>query len=154
MKTEMDQIKEIGKEIMVLMHTMYLLSWDQETYMPPKAVEGRAEQLSLLEGLLHEKVTSEKLGVLFDTIGASEENPRGSRNLAPKDGAFIRKFFREYMKEKKLPKRLVVDLAKEASIAHSRWVEAREKDDFAIFEPHLKRLLELTAEKIEKLGYS
>lgn len=45
------QISEIGQ----LESVEAILDWDQETYMPPKGVNARAEQLSLLARLIHDR---------------------------------------------------------------------------------------------------
>lgn len=154
------RLSEKGRELYILSHTAAILSWDQETYMPPKAVEERSEQLSRLEGLAHDVLVSDELGRLFRELGADDiGSPRDDRSRARgtslKDiqRAYIRKFYRDFLREKKLPKKLVTDLAREASVAQQRWVEARKGDDFSRFEPNLKRLLELVCEKVEKLGY-
>ena len=47
---KLQRLKELDREIQLLKHTTALASWDQETYMPKGAIEGRAEQISLLEG--------------------------------------------------------------------------------------------------------
>ena len=46
----LEQLRSRDVEIRRLMHISALLSWDQETYMPPKAVGERSEQLELLSG--------------------------------------------------------------------------------------------------------
>jgi carboxypeptidase Taq len=33
-----------------------LATWDQETYLPPKAADSRAHQLSTLQGIHHERL--------------------------------------------------------------------------------------------------
>jgi len=38
-------------------------------------------------------------------------------------------------------------------MAHSAWVEARKKAEFSIFQPHLAKLIELTRQKAEYIGY-
>jgi len=61
----LELVKEYQKEIILLSNATALLGWDQETYMPSKAIESRSEQVSLLSSLIHEKLTSEKL---FDAV--------------------------------------------------------------------------------------
>ena len=46
--------------------TAAVLGWDQETYMPPGAIEARAEQLTTLARLSHEKFTDEGIGRLLE----------------------------------------------------------------------------------------
>ena len=38
------------------------LSWDEQTYLPPGGAAHRAEQLSLLAGMVHEQLTVAPLG--------------------------------------------------------------------------------------------
>ena len=45
-----DSLLQRSREIAVYNSAASLLSWDQETYMPPKAGAYRAEQLSQLVG--------------------------------------------------------------------------------------------------------
>ena len=43
-----------------------VLGWDQETYMPPGSIAGRAAQLTTLARLAHEAFTEERIGELLD----------------------------------------------------------------------------------------
>jgi carboxypeptidase Taq len=153
MQNSLSRLKEIGKEIKLLEHAMALLGWDQETYMPPKAVEERSEQLSLLQTILHRKATTTEIGDLLGELGVSEDNPEGDASLGTLDRAYVRVCFRDYTKNTKLPTELVSKLARQTSIAQSVWAEAREKSDFSRFAPHLEELLVLIKEKAECLGY-
>ena len=154
MSSTFEILQEIGRRIHLLTHINALLGWDQEVYMPDGAVSERAEQLSYIEGLLYDESISKELGDALREMGASEERPRGREGLNDQESAHVRILYNAYRKQTKLPKSLVMDTAREISIAQNKWAEARRKDDFSLFEPHLRRLLELTAEKIEKLGYS
>ena len=153
MSGALDELKEAGREIYLLGHAGAVLGWDQETYMPPAAVEERSEQLSLLEGLLHDRLTDSRLKKLFDELGATEENPAGTAAESEVDRGYVRKFFRDYTLATKLPKKLVVELARQSSIGQNRWGEARKESDFSLFEPVLTKLLELSREKAELYGY-
>ena len=51
MRKELKRLVELDREIGLLGHIGSLLGWDQETYMPPKAVEERSEQVALIEAL-------------------------------------------------------------------------------------------------------
>ena len=39
-------------DLRALQGAITLLTWDQETYLPPKGAEARGEQLATLQGLL------------------------------------------------------------------------------------------------------
>ena len=62
-----------------------VLEWDQETYMPPGSIEARAEQLTTLARLSHEKFTSEAIGRLLEA--AARELGGGPFDVtSPDDG--------------------------------------------------------------------
>ena len=46
----------------LLRSTEGVLGWDQETGLPPRAVEWRAEQMSYLSGLVHQLSTAPEVG--------------------------------------------------------------------------------------------
>jgi carboxypeptidase Taq len=145
MKKRIERLKELDKDIQLLTHSTALLAWDQETYMPKRALEERSEQISLLEGIVHGRVTDPEIGDLLEESG--------NESLNDMDRAFLRELRHRYNRLTKLPVTLVKELAKETSLAQAKWAEARSKSDFSLFAPHLQRLLDLTLEKAERLGY-
>jgi carboxypeptidase Taq len=153
MDESLHQLKKYDKEIKLLIHCRALLDWDQETYMPVKAIDERAEQIALLERLIHERVTSPEIGSLLEKLGVSDENPGGSGNYTDIEHAFLREMYRRYRKAIKLPDKLVADIAEKACIAQARWAAAKKASDFSLFAPHLKTLLSLIREKADCLGY-
>lgn len=153
MSGSFQRLRDIGRKIYLLSHIDALIGWDQEVSMPSGAIEERAEQLSYIEGLLYDESTSAELGSALSEMGASEENPRGKAGLSDTESAYVRVLYKMYRKQVKLPKSLVMEFAKQTSIAQNKWVEARKKNDFELFKPHLAGILELTHEKVEKLGY-
>ncbi|MFP4232211.1 MAG: carboxypeptidase M32 [Spirochaetaceae bacterium] len=152
-QTAVDRLKDLDRQIRVLLHAQSVLNWDRETQMPEAAVEERAEQISAMEGIIHGRITSEEIGALLQDAGASEENPSGEKTLVSLDRAFLRRLHRLYRRHTKLPSDLVTDTAKTASRAQSVWRAAREESEFEAFAPHLKRLLELRVETADRLGY-
>jgi carboxypeptidase Taq len=126
-----------------------LVSWDQETYMPPAGAKARAEQSSLLAGIIHERNTSAKLG---DLIAQCEADNDLSDQATP-EGASIREMRRDYDLATKLPTDLVKNLAQAQSQAQETWKHARANNDFPSFIPDLTKVLDLTREKGECYGY-
>lgn len=137
MKESLDFIYKEQKELSHYGGIAALLGWDQMTYMPSKGSKGRAEQLSLISRLVHERVTSETfykhLKGLYD-----EQN-----NLPEKDCIVVRKLFHDVEKARKIPSAFVEKMARTTSIAYAVWQESREKDKFTLFQPHLETIIEL-----------
>ena len=124
-----------------------MLAWDQETMMPPKAASARADQLSALASIAHEKLTSSELG---DLIGACESD---SELMADeRASANIREIRRDYDHATKLPGELVAELAQCSSLGMDAWKQARADNDFKAFLPWLEKTFAPSRRKAECLG--
>lgn len=125
-----------------------LVGWDQETYMPPAAAAGRAEQASLLAGIVHVKRTSPRVGELLAACEADDTLMKpGSENAAN-----VREMRRDFDRATRLPAELVAELAKVGSQAQEVWKQAREKSDWAMFAPWMERMFTLMKRKAECYG--
>ena len=126
-----------------------LLSWDQETYMPPAGAGQRAEQVSFISALAHERATSARIG---DLIGACEQDHALTAVATSPEARNIREMRRDFDHATKIPTELVAELARVGSQAQECWKQAREKSDFAMFQPWLEKMVALTRRKAECLG--
>ena len=152
MRKEMKRLVELDREVSLFIHIDALLNWDQETYMPSKAVGERAEQIALIEGLAHERSIAPELEELLEALGSTSENPMGDPALAPAERAYLRVLRRSYDRETKLPSDLVAELAREVSLGQAAWIEARAANDFPAFAPHLERMVELKKRQADCLA--
>ncbi len=149
----LERLRALDAELRRLAHISAVLSWDQETYMPAKAVGERSEQLELLSGLIHDRQCSPELGALLKEAGVSDRRPLGPDEAAPVERAYLRELYRAYRRSTRLPRRLVTELAKQAAIGQARWQEARKASDFGHFAPQLDVILGLVREIAACLGY-
>lgn len=126
-------------------HAEGLLSWDQETYMPPKGATMRARAQGTLAGLHHERLTAPELVGLVDELQGQE--------LAGDAAVNVREIGRTQNRALKIPKELVVELSQTESLSHEAWIEARQQADFALFQPWLEKIVKLKTEVAERVGY-
>ncbi len=125
-----------------------LLGWDQETYMPAGGAAARAAQSALIARIRHERLTDPRVG---DLLASCEADPALAAE-GTETAANLREIRRDYDKATKVPGDLVAELARTGSQAQDVWKQARAKSDFAMFEPHLKKMLDLTRRQAECLG--
>jgi carboxypeptidase Taq len=133
-----------------------LLSWDQETYMPAGGGEARAEQISTLQGIAHQKLVSSEIeGLLAAWINPETGEIRDSPGEAwdEPSRSLLREVWRDYSRAKKLPSDFVVTLSRECSLAQQVWAEAKENQSFPQFLPNLRTVLSLKREEAAYLGY-
>ncbi len=141
------KLAKMADESYLLDCTASLVNWDQETYMPKAGVEFRAKQAAYLKGKAHQLLTSKRVG---DWIAECEAAglPRTSD-----EGTNVREWRYHFDREAKLPKKLVEELEETCALAHAAWVESREKADFAEFQPHLQKVLNLRLQQAKCWGY-
>ncbi len=117
--------------------------------MPPRAAAHRAKIISTLATVVHEKLTSPEFEKLITKLKDLSEAGKLSRE----EKCVVRETWRDFSREKKLPKEFVRKLARTVSEAHHIWVEARRKSDFGMFRPQLEKLVALKRQQASFLGY-
>lgn len=134
------------REIALLNSANSVLGWDEQTQMPPKGRAHRANQMSLIARIVHERFTSPQIGewlaALGDVKGDSDETVN------------IREIRRDYERKIKLPASLVEEQSKTRVLAHEAWVEARKKSEYKIFQPWLEKTLDLKKQEADCIGFT
>ncbi|MEI6103962.1 MAG: carboxypeptidase M32 [Methanothrix sp.] len=132
---------------MAYLDTMISLSqWDQDISMPQNATDYRAKAQSYMEDLKNKKWIDPKFGRLLSIAN------NGS-NWSTIETANLRLWNRDYNKRIKLPPDFVARESEMISKSLAAWENAREKDNYSIFQPHLMALIELNREKARYWGY-
>jgi carboxypeptidase Taq len=147
--SDLQQLKERLAQVSDLRAAAALLSWDQQVNMPVGGSEARAHHLSTVESLAHGLFVSDETG------GLLEKAAEDISGLAydSDDASLVRVTRREYEKLRRVPESLVAERARATSRAFDAWQQAREASDLEQFRPHLERVLALTVEYAEALGY-
>ena len=139
------ELRQHLAELTDLRQTLQLLQWDQQTMMPPRGAEPRADEVGTVQRIFHERFVSAQTGRLLDD--AEDE----CSDLPPDsdDARLISVVKRRWEKARRVPSELSAELARAASIGQEAWVRARARSDFDAFLPHLRRNLELKHRYIE-----
>lgn len=123
-----------------------LLSWDQDTYMPPGAAQGRGEQMATLHALRHARLTDPAYVDLLSELEASGLAREGVEH------AMVREARHAADRALRLPRRLVEEMARRTSSARVAWSRARAEKRFETFAPELAAVLELKREEADAVG--
>jgi carboxypeptidase Taq len=139
MATQLEHLRNLLGEVFDLRAASAVLQWDQQVNMPSGGADNRASQLSTLEGLAHQKFTSDELGRALD--GAQAE--AASLDPDSDDARLVRKVRRDFEKARKVPSDFVAEFARISALAQEAWTRARPANDFASFRPHLEKVFEM-----------
>jgi carboxypeptidase Taq len=149
MSDKLQKLKDVLGEIEDLNRATGVLAWDQETYMPPGGVAGRAAQMSTLSRLAHVRFTSDEVGRLLDEV----EGEVAALPFDSDEASLVRVTRRDYEQDRKLPPDLVAEMASAGSTARPIWQKARKDSDFKSFMPYLEKNVELSRRVADALGY-
>ncbi|RUL86923.1 carboxypeptidase M32 [Tautonia sociabilis] len=143
-----DELIRRSREWSTLSSCSALLSWDEQTMMPPSGSSFRSEQLGLLAGLEHDRAADPRVGELLAIVEGSDlvadpESP---------EAVNVRELRRSFDRKTKLPRSLVEELARVTSRAQHEWVAARKARDFGRFLPWLGRVLSLKRQEADCVG--
>ena len=139
MSEKLEQLKTLLAEIADLNHVQALLGWDQQTYMPQGGSEARGNQLATIGKISHQKFTSDEIGKL---LGDLEKEFEGA-DPDSDDVRLLGVTRHDYDQATRVPSDFVAEFAVVTTKAYEAWMEARNKSDFSIFQPHLEKVVEL-----------
>ncbi len=116
--------------------------FDSSTIAPKKGSAYRNRMLSIVQGEAFPIQTDPVLVEAVDYLNSIELDEKMKReiSLAKKDIEEMLCFTKEE----------VMEFALVQMNAHDAWLEAKQKNDYSIFEPHLLRLIELTKQRTLK----
>src|SRR2546422_10364231 len=106
-----------SREIALVESAGALLNWDEETYMPRKALPFRAEQLAFISGWTHRQFTAPEVG---HWLQACEDHGFAADS---DEAANVREWRRHYDRQTKLPPELVEEFNHTRTLARDAWTE-------------------------------
>ncbi len=140
------QLEQEWKRLHAFRGAMAILRWDAAVMMPRGSADVRGEQLAALETEYHALVTAPKITRLLDRAQAN------LGGLEDWEVANLREMRRQRDFAIATPVALVSRLAKAASKAEAKWLQARQSGKFEDFAPHLEEVVHLVRDKAQLLG--
>jgi carboxypeptidase Taq len=127
------------KQLVILISAESIISWDMETMMPPKSINLRSQQLSLLSVIEHKMSTDPEIGALLQKIKRKPEYDKLDQ-VQKRNIYLIQK---RYDEQTKLPEELVAAIAKQQALTIDTWKKAKAAKNYAMFRPELEKMVEL-----------
>jgi carboxypeptidase Taq len=140
MENKLKELRSRLLEINDLEMANAVLSWDQNTYMPPGGAAVRARQNALLARISQEKFIDPAIGKLLDDLRSYEE----SLPFDSDEAALIRETRKEYERAIKVPPEFVGDFQRHLSETFQVWTTARPDNDFTRVQPYLEKTLDFS----------
>lgn len=142
MESKLTELKSLLMEVNDLNNAAAVLSWDQETYMPPGGAPARGRQRALLAKLSQAKFIQPVIGRLLDDLRPYEE----SLPFEHDDASLVRLARRDYERAVRIPPEFMSRLNQHNSDTYMLWSQARPANDFELVRPSLEKTLDLSRE--------
>lgn len=140
-KKRVKALHEYEKEFGLIKQIDELLSWDQYTILPNKAALQRAEQLTYLSEIEYKKSHNKNYSIFIDKLHSTK---RIFSKLPRREKAIVQFRAKEIKRDKNIPLWLANKSTKESANGYLAWVKAKKENDFSIFKPHLKNLINIS----------
>ncbi|WP_347460561.1 hypothetical protein [Clostridium sp. DMHC 10] len=147
LEEKIKELKSYINKIDYMYSALAVFSWDDMVNAPRKAVEYRSSVSGHLAGEVYKLKTSEEVKKFIDFFdGVKDELDEVMLST-------IDNLKKDYYRTKKIPDNEYQEYTKECSISLAAWQEAKNKSDFNIFKPHLKKILDFNKKFVNYWGY-
>jgi carboxypeptidase Taq len=145
---EVERTLQHARDTALLEGTMALLEWDDRTGLPVQAGDYRAEQITQLSGLIHQRKVDPEFAETLTRLNDQRE----SLELGFAQNHSIRLLYRDLERNRRLPIPFVQALSKATVLGQQAWEKARHANDWAMFKPHLQEIVRLKREEAQLLS--
>ena len=139
------QFREYLQEMDAYREAISLIHWDLRTKIPKKGVEQRSKVVGLFAQKLHDMQTSDVMKHFIDSLKDKNTDPIIKKAVAECEEIYLR--------NKKIPKDEYKEFVTLQSKSEAIWQEAREKDDFSLFQPYLEKIVQFNQKFASYWGY-
>ncbi|MBO4795375.1 MAG: carboxypeptidase M32 [Clostridia bacterium] len=132
----LEKLKIYENQSFTLYHAAGLMFYDGATVAPSGSAQVRANTLGELSRLAYELTTSPETVEMLETLKAD------IGSLDKITSRKVSELYRDYERTNKIPKDEYIAYRKLQSESDAVWHEAKEKSDFASFEPYLQKMFD------------
>lgn len=136
----MDNFLKYQNEIASIQYTINLLLWELKINAPNDSEKDLIDLISYHEKNLFSMQTSIQYGNLLKEAMESLEY----QTLSEEEKRYIQNLLRHYEKNKKVPTDFYEEYSKMKATANVVWRRAKEENNYKLFEPYLRKIIELT----------
>lgn len=137
---ELDKLLEYQKQITDIQYTINLLNWNLRVSTPANAVDDLINLITSYDAKLFELQTSKTYFDLLNNV----INSIDFKKLDIEEQRYILILFKRYNQNSKIPSDFYTNYKKLIKKANAVWRTAKEQNDYQMFKPYLKELIEIT----------
>ncbi len=138
-KSLIDQLNTLQRQMHALGHAAGVLSYDAETIAPPAASDARGETMGTLAKLEYELFINPRTDELLSSLEAQ------SSQMPAAIAREVELLRRRYHDTACIPVEEFAAFVRLTNKANDVWHTAKQRSDFALYQPYLEQLVEMSA---------
>ena len=143
MSETFEKFKAYLKDTNDLGHAATLLYWDMETKMPKEGFAAHSDSLTYISTECFKRNTSPELEGYLEALSSPEEFSALDSDWQQ----IITEMKKELALDKNIPVKFHEEFTRAQNEAGIAWQEAKAKNDFNIFAPHLEKMIKMARER-------
>lgn len=140
MNSTSEQFKNYLKQLRQYDQVTNLLQWDLQTAAPRKGLESKLEALSFFSTEAFRLRTSPEYGAMLKKLSQPEE----LNHLDTGMQTTVKRCYRDYIRSSRVPRDFFTEYVVACGRSEKAWEDAKRKCDFAVFAPHLEKMIAMT----------
>jgi len=148
LETRVKAFRDFVKKISSYNQALAVLHWDMRTQAPRKGMDARSEVIGTLSAEQFKLATSKEMEAFLNELTQSDI----LASLDPITKKSVLECKKEYDRNKMIPAETYQEFVVLTSQAETVWEEAREKNDFTMFQPYLEKIVAFQHKFIEFWG--
>lgn len=146
----MKELLEYQKNIAMIQYTINILRWELNVSTPKKSEDNLIELITYHNDRLFQLQTSSTYGDLLKNAINEEQ----FKSLDEAEQRYVYNLLKDYNKNKKIPCDFYTEYEELINRTTLIWKEAKEKNDYEMYKPHLSKMIDMTKQYYKYISYN
>ncbi len=125
-------------------HAITQMQWDMQTQTPPRGYDKKVDVVTYLSALVFEMETAPEYGQMLEELTKQELFATLSEGMQ----VTVKRRKKDYEEKKRIPKEFYEEMVRAKAQSQKAWEEAKHKNDFDVFCPHLQKMIDYTKQLV------
>ncbi|MFA7110746.1 MAG: carboxypeptidase M32 [Bacilli bacterium] len=140
MNNDLKDLQKLLDKRRRLANAASIISYDLETICPKKGMSYESDTLTMLSSEMFKISSSKEFKDLIVKLYKEKDS------LEYLDRVYVEKEYKDYLKEKNITPELNLKATNIYNEAFVKWIDAKNKKDFSLFAPYLKKVVDVSKE--------
>lgn len=147
MEKTLQKFKEYLEKLNYYEHVVIQLQWDLQTQTPKKGYEKKIEVMTHFSTEAFKMQIAEEYGQMLNALSEAEVFEQLDEGMQ----VTVKRRKKSFEEDKRIPQDFYEEMVRANAHSEKAWEEAKETDDFSIFEPHLQKMIDYSKQLV---GYT